>query len=148
MRITQQIKEDTYIIKTSDEDKKADKQVIIQHDYIGFKSSGRLETESCSVKLWGKNQFCANVISVPHYVQIPIRIMSQVVLPMLNSSEYLTSEHLVQPDGKPKYTYCNNIIHYWNREKKVPMVAICLQGETEFNHVTEAFFDKFVKPNL
>jgi len=113
----------------------------IEHDYVGIMTNQGVSTKDSSVKL--RNQICSNVVSLASYVQIPIRDFVSFCLPLINKSESCTKEHI-----ENNYKYGQSIIYYFDREKWCHMVAIRLQNEEVYTHVTLPFFNKFVRPNL
>lgn len=148
MRITKQISDKVYEVELTEFDFQKEFQLTVAHDYIGFSGNQSLSTKDSNVKLFGENQICSNGITIGNYVQIPIRMFSQFVMSHLHKHEYLQPEHLTDSEGKNKYSYNNSVIKYYDVNQKCYMVAICLIGESTFNHVTLEFYNKFVKPNL
>lgn len=113
----------------------------IEHDYVGIMMNNGITTKDTSVQL--QNQVCANVVSLASYVQIPIRDFISFCLPMIKESENCTEEHI-----KNNYKYGQSVIYYYDSKEKCRKVAIRLQNEEVYTHVTRTFFEKFVRPNL
>lgn len=143
MKIIKQISDKVFEVELDESDNKSEYSFTIQHDFVGFKGYQSLCTKDRSVL----SNNC-NCISVSSYVQVPIRMFSQAIMNMLSENDYLKPDHLVTKEGGSKYNYYNQSLRYYDTDKKCYMIAICLQGETEFNHVTLEFYNKFVRPNL
>lgn len=113
----------------------------IAHDYVGIMMNNGITTKDDSVKL--QNQSCANTVSLASYVQIPIRDFVSFCLPMIKESETCSELHISN-----SYKYGQSVIYYYDSKEKCHKVAVRLQNEETYTHVTRTFFNKFVKPNL
>lgn len=168
MKIIKQLSEDEFIVKLEDKDKEKNFGcgVSIAHDYVEFYGKSLLYTESSVVINRGK--FSSNTIPVFKSLQIPIKSMYSVILPLLKNNLYLQDEHFkdrqydeddiyytqngkdkpryLKGDIYPVYSYYNQIVHYY--KDGIRMVAFSMKGEKQFNHVTLKFFNEYVLPNL
>ena len=144
MRIIEQLTGSTFVVELDNRVLDTEAHIQIAHDYIGYSEQGSLQTKDSSVHLWGKYKAYGNGIYWTNHVQIPIRVAQQLILPMLLESDYMKPEHLVDSDG-PIYNYNNDVVHYYNTETKTHMVAILVAGDTNFNHVTLQFYNRFIK---
>lgn len=70
-------------------------------------------------------------------IQIPIRALIEVVLPLLNSHEYCQKEHLVF-EGKPQYTCSETAITYYKDGTR--MIAVFLT-EGHSNHIPLSLYE-------
>lgn len=134
MVITQQIDETHFVIEIGKEDCFQPDRVKVMHDYIGFRQPNRLFAKDSGLNLepfYGPAAGATNTISVDQYVQIPIREMVEVIMPLLKDHPYLKVEHLTE-GGTEKHP--NN--YTWNLEDGL----ITYDGETheQFIH----FYDK------
>lgn len=133
MVITQQIDETHFVIEVNNEDYKQSDQVKVMHDYVGFRQTNRaFAKEGLNLQpFYGPAAGASNTISVDQYVQIPIREMIEVIMPLLKDHPYLKKEHLIEGGTKE---HPNN--YTWNLEDGL----IIRDGETheEFIH----FYDK------
>lgn len=172
MQIIKQIDENTFVISLENSDKIKGERITVAHDYVMFSGTTWIES-GMKEPLYGPHIVCSNQLCVPTDIQIPIRAMHKVVMPILQEHKYMQPEHLadrvydeddqywdhdfnkdlnlkgpryLKGDKYPAYAHYDQIIHYFKDGKS--MVAVMLSGEGEFNHVTKEFFDKFVKPNL
>ena len=143
MKIIKQISDTVFEVELEEYDNSDVFEFSIQHDYIGFKGNNHLSTKNGTIL---RNN--TNYISFQNYVQIPIRTFSQVIMDQLKEHSFLQPEHLITKDNEPKYSYYNKIVRYYDACRKCYMIAICLKGESEFNCVTEQFYNRFIKPNL
>ena len=175
MKIIKQIDENTFIISLEDSKKIRGEKVIVAHDYVMFSGSDIINTDCSIVKepLYGPHAFASNCISNPSHVQIPIRAMHKAVMSLLKEHKYMQPEHLadrthteddqywdkpfnkdlnltgprwLKGDKYPAYASYDQFIHYFKDGEA--MVAVLMEGDREFNHVTKAFFEKFIQPNL
>lgn len=168
MKITKQLSEEEFIVKLEDKDKERNFGTIVSvaHDYVAFTSKGLLYTENAITI--DRGSFSSNTLSIVESVQIPIKSMYSVILPLLKEHSYLQDEHFkdrqydeddtyyiqngkdkpryLKGDTYPVYSYYNQIIHYY--KDGTHMVAFSMKGEKEFNHVTLKFFNEYVLPNL
>lgn len=64
----------------------------VAHDYVMFSSWTYLQTDD-NVRISGVSGGASNVIPIQVSLQVPIKIMGQVGLPLMNDSKYLKSEH-------------------------------------------------------
>lgn len=110
-------------------------RLIVAHDYMGIKNHSYLKDKDGSF----------TDIAYEQYIQIPIRGFSKVILPFWNGHKYTQEIHFGKPNS-PTYTYGTEIIAYY--EEKELRYAIRLNGEENFEYVTEKFFETFVKPTL
>lgn len=65
------------------------------HDYALFSSQGFLYCED-GVSIKFSSGGSSNTLPITRSVQIPIRVMGEIVLPSLNNSEYLKEEHFTK----------------------------------------------------
>lgn len=145
MKIISQIEEDVFTIKVEEFDTKK-KSITIAHDYVQLSASGLIYTDiSVKEPLAGKHVMCANALFVPMSVQMGIRGAQKILFPLLQSHEYMQSSHL-EYKGKPTYNYCDDIIFY--HKDRTNMVAIRLEGDIEYSHVTREFYNKVLKNKL
>ena len=119
MKVIQQLSEDEFVVKMDETDLKKEPSVIVAHDYVAFSANQGFMVDG-SVTPYGKFEGCAsNWIKGRHIVQIGIRDMIDVVLPMLNKHEFCQPEHLVR-DGKPVYKYgTSHLIFYEDGIEKI-----------------------------
>lgn len=116
MHIIKQLSEDEFVIKMDDYDLNTKDTLKIAHDYIQFGGNIGIQTNSAEIdKVEGKFASCINQVFCYGDVQIPIREFVQVIMPLLESSEYTKKEHLLTTDGKPNYTFHNEILFYKNK---------------------------------
>jgi hypothetical protein len=160
---------DNIILLSSDDDKHLihfpkkettyrENGISIQHDYLAI--SGRTY---CN-----KENGCVSDISIPSYIQIPIKSAMEVMLPMILESKYSKPEHLknriydkddeyfkqnnldaprwLKGQEYPAYSYNNQVVHYYADGEH--MVAVLQAGEKHFNRVTLKFFNNFIKDKL
>lgn len=137
-----------------------DGKISIAHDYVAIKSHSYFQNENNSIS------------SIPYSssIQLPIRSWIQVILPLLNNHKYLQQDHikdrehdsddayfeqykLDKPRWKkgdlyPGYSYQNQVIEYYDKDKECYMVAVLEVDQKVFNHVTLEFFNKYIKDNL
>lgn len=168
MKITKQLSDDEFVVKLEEKDRQRNFgcKVDIVHDYVQFSAKGLLYTE-LGVTIENSNS-CSNTLSVFESIQIPVKSMYSIVLPLLNTHPHLQDEHFknriyteddkyfkqngaesprfLKGDEYPAYSYNDFIVRYW--KEGIPMVAFSLKGEKEFNHVTLKFFNEYVLPNL
>lgn len=113
MHIIKQLSEDEFVVKMDDYDLNPENTLKIVHDYIQFGGNIGIQTDSAKIdKIEGKFTACSNWVFCYGDVQIPIREFVQVIMPLLESSEYTKKEHLVTTSGKPNYTFENEILFY------------------------------------
>ncbi len=142
-------------------------KIVIAHDYVRLFGTNTVTTD-LSLKVTGKHTFASNNIVIPTYVTVDIKGAQRILLPHLQAHKYMQPAHLedrvyteddqhfqqhqlTEPrykkgDKYPSYSYGNSIIHYYEDGKA--MVAVALSGEKDYTYVTEAFYNKFVLPNL
>jgi hypothetical protein len=169
MKITKQLSDDEFVVKLEEQDKQRHFgcKIDVVHDYVAFSSKGQLYSEG-AFSLVENGRASGNTLSVFKCVQIPIKSMFKIVLPLLNSHPYLQEEHFkdriydvddtyfkdhgqnkpryLKGDKYPAYSYSNSIVRYW--KENTPMIAFSMKGEKEYNHVTLKFFNEFVLPTL
>lgn len=63
----------------------------VAHDYVLFSSWSYLYADKAIFK--HNTGGASNIIPVPVKIQIPIKVMGDVILPVLNDSEYLKEDH-------------------------------------------------------
>lgn len=146
MRIIEQLTENTFVVELDDGVLDTEAHIQIVHDYIGYSEQGSLQTKDSSVKLGGRYRAYGNGIYWTNHVQIPIRLAQQVLLPLLLESEYMKPEHLGEKES-PNYIY-QQTVHYYNTKTKTHMVAMFVPGDTNFNHVTLQFYNRFIKHQI
>lgn len=168
MKIENQLDENRFILKLDEKDGERNnpRPIIICHDYVSFSGRYIINSETHDIK--GLHSVGCNNIGINCNVQIPIKAMQEVVLPILNKNKYLQPEHLaprmhteddkyweskgldkpryIKGDKYPAYSYYNQIYKYW--EDGIEMVAFLKSGDWKFNHMTLEFFNQYVKPNL
>lgn len=134
----------------------------VVHDYAYFEGNTYFDNKDGTVNFETRHK---------SKVHIPIKGFNEIVLPRLISNKYCKPEHLedrihdkdddtwnsefnrgkfTKPrykkgDKYPAYSYQDIAIEYWDNEKQKAMIAICLNGEKEFNHITLEFYNKYVK---
>lgn len=140
MKITEQLSEDTFVVKMEEHDLRKEDVVKVAHDYVEFYGNVGMTTEG-SVEVNGKYATCSNWIKQYVGLQIPIREMIKIILPYLNSHPYCRLDHLVTNEGKPNYIYSNNIVFFKDQSTKEDMVAIRVEGEEEFNVITRKLYN-------
>ena len=140
MRIIEQISEDTFVVKMDEYDLQKEDAIKVAHDYVSFYGNVGMTTEN-SVEVHGKYASCNNWIKQCVEFQIPIREMITLILPYLNRHPYCSPDHLETEEGKPNYTYGNNIVFYTNPKTKEDMVAIRTEGEEEFTIITRKLYN-------
>lgn len=121
MVITKQIDETHFEVEITPEDYDRPDYVKVMHDYIGFRQCNSLFTKDGS-KISGPASECCNVITVDNYVQIPIRSMIEIVMPLLENHNYLQDAHLHNEEERRSYESSlleKGIITYdgYNREE-------------------------------
>ena len=152
MIITKQIDDLTFEVKLEECDIKDEgvyineDKLVIAHDYIGFESRGHLYTEG-DVMISHSSNFSSNTLGMRQYVQIPIRAFQQVVLPILNESEYMKDDHFditTDEEGNDhmRYDWGNEAIWYYDKNRGCQMVAYKPKGDKVFSRVTPAVFNK------
>ena len=123
MRVTKQLSEDEFVVKMDEADLNENDSVLVAHDYVMFSANqGYMVDTKLDFKPYGKYAGAAsNWIKGRHQVQIGIRDMIAIVLPLLNKEPNCQPEHLVQ-DGKPVYTFnSSNLIFYEDGVKKIAL---------------------------
>lgn len=124
MKITKQIDDTHFEIELDEYDfEPIEDDIRIAHDYVRFYGNSGLQTKG-DVKLSGPAKTCENWIKAQHEVTIDIRTFVDVVMPILEMSEFLKKEHLVDTEGKPLYTYHDKPFFYKDPETKIEMVAL------------------------
>ena len=149
MKVIKQIDEKTFVIQLEDEkDLKKGYGLSIAHDYVQFNGKTSIRAAN-NVKITGNYSLGTNNIYVPSKVQIPIRTMVKTVMPLLSKNKYLKEEHLKDAihDGKPyvNYSFYDQILFYYDQDKKTKMVSILMAGDAIPTHVTLDFYNKHIK---
>lgn len=145
MKILKVINDTELVVKLEPHDYEgADElNVVIAHDYVQFgREMSLFADKSCKTPLESKHANCSNVMPIYHDVQIPIRALIEVVLPLLNGHEYCQKEHLVF-EGKPQYTYSQTPIVYY--KDGVRMIAI--PDKETFYHIPYSLYKKLKENN-
>ena len=122
MKVEKQLSERQFVVSMDDEDLKMEDAIIVAHDYVSFSANhGYMVSSDFQGIPNGKFAGAAsNWIKGRHTVQIDIRDMVDVVLPMLTKHEYCQPQHLLSSDGKPAYTFSHSsLIFYENGVKKI-----------------------------
>jgi hypothetical protein len=117
MKIIKQLSEDEFVIKMEEHDLKSYSTMQVAHDYVEFGENTGITAEN-DVKLYGKFVYCSNWIKAWHNIQIPIRTLIKVVLPLLNKHKYCQEEHLLTSEGKPNYIWDIDPLTYKTEEGK------------------------------
>ena len=138
MKIIKEINDTEFVVKLEPQDyeKSRELNVVIAHDYVQFGRKMELFTEHCD-ELKSVHKVCANVMPEYQTVQIPIRALIEVILPLLNNHEYCQKEHLTF-EGKPQYTCSETSITY-HKDKKF-MIAVPVDGE--YHHIPYSLYYK------
>lgn len=111
--------------------------VVIAHDYVQFGRQTSLFADiKCKTPLESNHAICSNVMPMYNEIQIPIRALIEVVLPLLNSHEYCQKEHLVF-EGKPQYTCSETAITYYKDGTR--MIAVPDGGT--FYHIPLSLYE-------
>jgi len=167
LKVVDQLSEDKIVVQLVPRERRG-QTLKIAHDYIEIAGGTLLSCEPFYIDkpLYGAaKSCCSNIISINTSVQVPIRAAQQVLLPLLNEHKYLQSLHIADREhteddkyfaqkdlSEPRYrkgdkyaaySYCDQKIHYY--KDGISMVAILMQGESVFNHVTLEFYNKFCK---
>lgn len=144
-------------------------RISIAHDYVEFHGGSHFMLENNIVKPESQQVGASNWLVSKASIQISIREMFALILPMLNQHKYLQPEHfedrvqseddeyfeklgLSKPrykkgDKYPAYAYEGAIVHYYDEVNKIRMVAFRRTGEANYNHVSSDVFD-MVKSTL
>lgn len=152
MRIIKRLADDIYEIQLDEQDmgKKyggpyiSENRLILAHDYVEIEGYTTIYANS-DVNMKTDFNNALNCTFVKTSVQVPIRAFQQVVLPLLNNSEYLQDEHFdIIPgvDGNPdymRYDWMNETIFY--HKDGVAMAAFKPKGERIFSHVTRKVYE-------
>lgn len=161
MKIIAQNSDNEFVIRVDEYPRHL--RMVVAHNYVQFSGSFGLWTDFKTFghkSLTGPLAWTSNVISVPHNVQIPIRLMQKAVMPLLSAHKYMQPEHIAMRDkgvwgGKPEdkgvmyhpYSYYDQAIQYYDAATDTQMVAFIMTGDAVANHVTKAFYDKYIAPN-
>lgn len=146
MEIIKQIDDDTFIVQLDPMDKlKSDvTHISIAHDYLQIgKNMGM--TAKYGLTLSGPNVWCNNWINAYQAVQVPIRDVVEVLIPLLNQHPYCEPKHLLKEDGNPNYNWGESLIFFKNSPEGPQMVAYRAEGETEYVIMTKTTWDKLGK---
>lgn len=118
--------------------------MVIAHDYVQFGRQTSLFADiKCKTPLESNHAICSNVMPMYNEIQIPIRALIEVVLPLLNSHEYCQKEHLVF-EGKPQYTCSEIAITYYKDGTR--MIAVPDGGT--FYHIPLSLYEKHKKQSF
>lgn len=152
VQITKQIDDNNFVISVDPVNKNEPTRIVMAHDYAQITTNSVLFANAgLHIPFQGSLGIAANLIRVRASVQVSIRDFVHVALPYFNEHKYAKPKHFaLREDGeKPYYgyTYYAGSVAYVNKQN-VRMVAFRCINENVYNHVTEEFFNKFVKPNL
>lgn len=141
MKVTKVLNDTELIVKLQPHDyDHAESQklnVVIAHDYVQFGRQTSLFADiKCKTPLESNHAICSNVMPMYNEIQIPIRALIEVVLPLLNSHEYCQKEHLVF-EGKPQYTCSETAITYYKDGTR--MIAVPDGGT--FYHIPLSLYE-------
>lgn len=141
MKVTKVLNDTELIVKLEPHDyDHAESQklnVVIAHDYVQFGRQTSLFADiKCKTPLESNHAICSNVMPMYNEIQIPIRALIEVVLPLLNSNEYCQKEHLVF-EGKPQYTCSETAITYYKDGTR--MIAVPDGGT--FYHIPLSLYE-------
>lgn len=141
MKVTKVLNDTELIVKLEPHDyDHAESQklnVVIAHDYVQFGRQTSLFADiKCKTPLESNHAICSNVMPMYNEIQIPIRALIEVVLPLLNSHEYCQKEHLVF-EGKPQYTCSETAITYYKDGTR--MIAVPDGGT--FYHIPLSLYE-------
>lgn len=141
MKVTKVLNDTELIVKLEPHDyDHAESQklnVVIAHDYVQFGRQTSLFADiKCKTPLESNHAICSNVMPMYNEIQIPIRALIEVVLPLLNSHEYCQEEHLVF-EGKPQYTCSETAITYYKDGTR--MIAVPDGGT--FYHIPLSLYE-------
>lgn len=110
MEITKQLSDTQFEIEIEPQPdlvKETRTHIVVAHDYVNFFKNGFIYTKLGTPSMKGPLASCSNVIKVPMNVQIPISLVVDCVLPMLNSHEYCNNAH------SDRYRYSSSAMTYW-----------------------------------
>lgn len=150
MKVTKVIDENTYEVVLEDHDKKDNglwcDKIVVAHDYVRFCSYDSIGSEN-DIRI-PTDYGSSNRLRLYSEVSFNTREMVQFILPYLNRVFKDYELTYTKEDGEvyEKYAYYRDIIYY--RENDTNMVAIRMEGDTEYSHITKHFFDIYVKPTL
>ena len=135
MRITKQLSEDEFVVKMDESDLKDYESLTVAHDYVQFSQPyGYMLSSDFDGKVKGKFAGVAsNWIKGYQSIQIDIRDMIEIVLPLLNKHPYCQPLHLVQDNGKPNYTCSSSKLVF--TENEVRKIALRKMGEEKYSIV-------------
>jgi hypothetical protein len=119
----------------------------IIHDYIAVRGIEMLSTEPGTFKGALKNKHAAAVNCLFYTVEahLPIRTFGEVVLPALNSHEYLKPQHFTNYD---KNGGIETAIRYYDRAKEQQMIAVRMPGNLVYDHITLECFTAMVEAGV
>lgn len=146
MQIVKELSDTELVIKLDPHDYERAKElrVVVAHDYVQFgREMSLFAGQGCKTPLESKHALCSNVMPIYQEVQIPIRALIEVILPLLNNHEYCQKEHLVF-EGKPQYTYSETSITY-SKDREC-MIAIP-DGKGVYNHIPYSLYKQIKEGN-
>lgn len=138
-------------------------EIVVAHDYVSFGANCSFQCVDGLKLPPSQNHGASNWVSSWAAVQISIRDMFAIILPMLNSHKNLQPEHFaeriygeddkywnqypelegpryVKGDTYAPYAYSGSIIRYY--KDRVQYVAYRKVGETEYTHILGDDFKK------
>lgn len=135
MRITKQLSENEFVVKMDESDLKEYESLVVAHDYVQFSQPhGYMLSSDFEGKVTGKFAGAAlNWIKAYQSVQIDIRDMIEIVLPLLNNHPNCQPEHLVTKNGEPTYKWNSSKLVF--TENGVKKIALRKMGEDKYSIV-------------
>jgi len=142
MKVSKQIDDKTFEVVMEECDKNdilgTHIEVTIAHDYVRFSGHSCLYTEG---NLMIDHM---NILGYETEVTIPIRAFQQVVLPLLNDSEYMKDSHFdIDSNGKMRYDEGLEVISFYKNGKN--RVAFKNRFDQIFSEISWSMYELIKK---
>lgn len=133
MKITKALGDNKFEIRVDPIEKNHTLNYGACHDYVLFSYSAWLYCDDGVSVPTGKGG-STNIVEIPSSVQVPIRMMGEVILPSLNESKYLKEEHW------SKYGLWNESpISNWADSKTLQFYD---KGQNKFVEISRELYEK------
>ena len=112
--------------------------VGVAHDYVLLMGTTSISTnEKCKDRIKFGSNSTTNTLNVETTLQIPIKRMSEIILPILNEEPNLKIEHASKYGTHEK----RHVMHYWGKDKN--MVAV-IRKNGEAIHMSQAAYRELI----
>lgn len=133
MKFIKQLSDDEFVVKMEPIDADNTRRIVLAHDYLQITGRDWYCTDMSGLNApWA----CANVINVHSNVQIPIRMVQDMLEKVLTKDrKYLQKEHLVHSDGEPAYCDIPGTSYIYATDDHIKMIAIYSNAKDEYIHI-------------